>query len=68
MNLINVQVYEMNYTYFQESGGEAPAKVESKKTKKEDFSSDAKTSDGQKWNMKIVSWNVDGLRAWLKVT
>lgn len=39
---------------------------EQKKSKQEDFSSEAKTEDGKLWNFKIVSWNVDGLRAWLK--
>lgn len=48
-------------------------KVEDKpeETKKEsggdDFSSEATTKDGKKWNLKVVSWNVDGLRAWMKV-
>ncbi|KAK3888007.1 hypothetical protein Pcinc_007919 [Petrolisthes cinctipes] len=47
-------------------------KVEEKpeETKKvdgeDDFSSDATTKDGKKWNLKVLSWNVDGLRAWLK--
>lgn len=50
----------------QEKAEGTPEKEESKKTKTDDFSSDAKTSDGKKWNLKIVSWNVDGLRAWLK--
>lgn len=26
------------------------------------------TKDGEKWNLKITSWNVAGLRAWLKVS
>ncbi|KAK7868494.1 hypothetical protein R5R35_001902 [Gryllus longicercus] len=30
------------------------------------FSSDKTTASGEKWNLKISSWNVDGLRAWLK--
>lgn len=34
----------------------------------DDFSSEATTKDGKKWNLKVVSWNVDGLRAWLKVS
>ncbi|KAG7168515.1 DNA-(apurinic or apyrimidinic site) endonuclease-like [Homarus americanus] len=41
-------------------------KKETKKLKKDEFSSDAKTKDGKKWNLKVVSWNVDGVRAWLK--
>lgn len=31
-----------------------------------DFSSDKTTSDGKLWNLKISSWNVGGLKAWLK--
>ncbi|XP_077977210.1 exodeoxyribonuclease-like [Glandiceps talaboti] len=31
-----------------------------------DFSSDAKTSDGKEWNLKISSWNVNGIRAWVQ--
>ncbi|KAK8392942.1 hypothetical protein O3P69_013160 [Scylla paramamosain] len=49
----------------QEKAEETQEK-ESKKVKTDDFSSDAKTNDGKKWNLKIVSWNVDGLRAWMK--
>lgn len=61
----------------KEDGGD---KSKSKKGKVEDkpeeaekesggdnFSSEATTKDGKKWNLKVVSWNVDGLRAWLKV-
>lgn len=29
----------------------------------DDFSSDAKTSNGNKWNLKIISWNMNGIRA-----
>jgi hypothetical protein len=32
-----------------------------------DFSSDKTTSDGKPWNLKISSWNVGGLKAWVKV-
>lgn len=32
-----------------------------------DFSSDMTTSDGKLWNLKISSWNVGGLKAWVKV-
>jgi len=32
----------------------------------EEFASDAKDSAGVKWNLKIASWNVAGLRAWTK--
>jgi hypothetical protein len=32
-----------------------------------DFSSDRRTSDGKLWNLKISSWNVGGLKAWVKV-
>ena len=32
-----------------------------------DFSSDKTTSDGKLWNLKISSWNVGGLKAWVKV-
>jgi hypothetical protein len=33
-----------------------------------DFSSDKTTSDGKPWNLKISSWNVGGLKAWVKVS
>jgi hypothetical protein len=32
-----------------------------------DFACDKKTADGKSWNLKISSWNVGGLRSWLKV-
>jgi hypothetical protein len=32
-----------------------------------DFSSDGTTSDGKLWNLKISSWNIGGLKAWVKV-
>lgn len=32
-----------------------------------EINADAKTSDGRKFNKTIVSWNVNGVRAWLKV-
>lgn len=38
-----------------------------KKAKVTDFGSNAVTKDGKKWNLKIVSWNVNGIRAWVKV-
>ncbi|XP_021917390.1 DNA-(apurinic or apyrimidinic site) lyase-like [Zootermopsis nevadensis] len=31
-----------------------------------DFSNDKTTSDGERWNLKISSWNVGGLKAWVK--
>ncbi|XP_067675285.1 DNA repair nuclease APEX1-like isoform X2 [Haliotis asinina] len=31
----------------------------------QDFSSSAKTKDGLDWNLKISSWNINGIRAWL---
>lgn len=33
----------------------------------QDFSNSSTTEDGKPWNLKIASWNVDGLRAWIKV-
>lgn len=33
----------------------------------QDFNNVSKTVDGENWNLKIASWNVDGLRAWIKV-
>lgn len=66
MKLVRCVIYVQLDSIFQEKAEETPDK-ESKKVKTDDFSSDAKTSDGKKWNLKIVSWNVDGLRAWLKV-
>lgn len=29
-----------------------------------DFSSEAKTPGGKKWNLKFSSWNINGIRAW----
>jgi len=47
---------------------------ESKKSKsgqvdlnKINFNCDKKSPKDKTWNLKIVSWNVAGLRAWLKV-
>ena len=31
-----------------------------------DFGNDCKTESGDKWDFKISSWNVDGMRAWAK--
>lgn len=31
------------------------------------FSSSAKTKDGKEWNLKISSWNINGVRAWTEV-
>ena len=31
------------------------------------LSSSAKTEDGVLWNIKITSWNINGVRAWLNV-
>ena len=33
----------------------------------QDFNNTSTTTDGKIWNLKIASWNVDGLRAWIKV-
>uniref|UniRef100_T1JHW7 DNA repair nuclease/redox regulator APEX1 n=1 Tax=Strigamia maritima TaxID=126957 RepID=T1JHW7_STRMM len=30
------------------------------------FDIDAENADGNKWNFKIVSWNVNGIRAWIQ--
>ncbi|XP_065907192.1 exodeoxyribonuclease-like [Dysidea avara] len=32
----------------------------------DDFTPDAKNASGVKWNLKICSWNVNGIRAWMK--
>lgn len=51
------------------NGGDAPPAKMNRTTsdfQSLDFSSAAKTKDGKKWNFKISSWNVDGLRAWIK--
>ncbi|XP_071552934.1 DNA repair nuclease APEX1-like [Panulirus ornatus] len=50
----------------QGSTNKTQEKKETKKVKKEDTASDAETGDGKKWSLKMLSWNVDGLRAWLK--
>ncbi|ELU05263.1 hypothetical protein CAPTEDRAFT_159745 [Capitella teleta] len=31
-----------------------------------DYSSEAATKDGKKWNLKFSSWNVNGIRAWVE--
>jgi AP endonuclease-1 len=31
------------------------------------LASDAKTKDGKEWNLKVASWNVNGIRAWTEV-
>lgn len=33
-----------------------------------DFSHDCQTKDGRKPNLKIATWNINGLRAWLDVS
>lgn len=50
------------------SGDEPPAKMNRTHSDYDelDFSNESKTKDGNKWNFKISTWNVDGLRAWLK--
>lgn len=47
---------------------EPPAKMNktSSDYDKMDFSCESKTKDGKDWNLKISTWNVDGLRAWIK--
>ena len=32
-----------------------------------DFSNSSTAKNGEKWNMKFASWNVNGIRAWLDV-
>jgi hypothetical protein len=32
-----------------------------------DFTSSATTKDGRPWNLKVASWNINGIRAWLDV-
>ena len=32
------------------------------------LSSDAKAKNGEKWNMKFASWNINGVRAWVEVS
>lgn len=34
----------------------------------QDFGNVSETPDGRSWNLKIATWNVDGLRAWVKVS
>ncbi|GFT48641.1 DNA-(apurinic or apyrimidinic site) lyase [Nephila pilipes] len=31
-----------------------------------DFGNESKTADGKAWNLKVASWNVNGIRAWLE--
>ena len=52
----------------EENGGGPPAKLNktSSDYSKLDFTCSQKSKKGQDWNFKISTWNVDGLRAWLK--
>ncbi|MCL4126351.1 UNVERIFIED_CONTAM: hypothetical protein GTU68_004956 [Idotea baltica] len=43
-----------------------PKKGKNEEISTDNFSSDAKTKGGKLWNFKIVSWNVAGVRAWIK--
>ncbi|XP_074649383.1 exodeoxyribonuclease-like [Tubulanus polymorphus] len=52
---------------------EAGDKKSSKKVQKKipdvtelDFSCESKTPEGKPWNLKIASWNVNGIRAWVE--
>ncbi|XP_076444943.1 exodeoxyribonuclease-like [Babylonia areolata] len=52
----------------EETTSEPPPKLAKKVSdglKSMDFSSSAKTEDGRAWNLKIASWNINGVRAWL---
>ena len=52
------------------SSEESDKAVKSKRGKKitsQDYNNTSTTTDGKIWNLKIASWNVDGLRAWIKV-
>ncbi|GFQ96160.1 DNA-(apurinic or apyrimidinic site) lyase [Trichonephila clavata] len=31
-----------------------------------DFENESKTADGKAWNLKMASWNINGIRAWLE--
>ncbi|GFS36863.1 DNA-(apurinic or apyrimidinic site) lyase [Trichonephila inaurata madagascariensis] len=31
-----------------------------------DFGNESKTADGKAWNLKMASWNINGIRAWLE--
>lgn len=54
-----------------ESDGAPSKKVKAELVKPDlkelNFDCDRTTSVGKKWNLKISSWNVAGLRAWVKV-
>ncbi|XP_023340356.1 uncharacterized protein LOC111710485 [Eurytemora carolleeae] len=79
-NLCHVNKFKMAGTKRTSSGAvksadakeSASKKPESKMNKTEtdwkniDFQSDAKAKNGSAWNLKISSWNVDGLRACAK--
>uniref|UniRef100_A0A6A7FQ54 DNA-(apurinic or apyrimidinic site) endonuclease n=2 Tax=Hirondellea gigas TaxID=1518452 RepID=A0A6A7FQ54_9CRUS len=45
--------------------GSEPEKIEDA-TSDNTFASDAVNPEGKKWNFKIVSWNVNGIRAWMQ--
>jgi len=50
-----------------DDNGDEPAKDStSSSSESENYDSDAKTKDGNPWNFKISSWNVSGIRAWVK--
>lgn len=55
----------------RESGDE-DSKSKKPKSKQYDinkinYHSDKKNANGQTWNFKLLSWNVAGMRAWVKV-
>ncbi|GIY77512.1 DNA-(apurinic or apyrimidinic site) endonuclease [Caerostris extrusa] len=50
-----------------------PKKAAAKKEKSKipdvtalDFDNECKSADGKPWNLKLASWNVNGIRAWLR--
>ena len=52
----------------EKTKGESKQKVAIPSLHDLDFSNDSTNEEGQKWNWKIASWNVNGVRAWFDVS
>ena len=52
----------------EKTKGESKQKVAIPSLHDLDFSNDSKNEEGEKWNWKIASWNVNGVRAWFDVS
>ena len=52
----------------EKTKGESKQKVAIPSLHDLDFSNHSTNEEGQKWNWKIASWNVNGVRAWFDVS